>query len=1229
MVDRDVFHPWIASRSFAATRRAAVALLLIALAGAGQAAFVAKSNDSNPLDSTTAWVGGAVPGTNDIAMWTNTITTSQAPVLGDNLAVRGLALYNPSGAQSVAATAGKALTLGVSGIDLSAAATNLTLQCDLLLGTNQVWNVGPLATRALTVTGAVGGPGNLTKSGAGILILTGSNTYEGTTTISAGMLRADDGAGVATNGNVNIAATGVWTTGAAITRTLGTGAGTLQLTGSTCGFSAQGGPVLITLSPAAFAWGAASAFNPTAALILNAGNADSMLTLQNAINLGTAARAIQVSANVAELTGVLSGGTGGSLSKTGTGTLWLHPSADNTYSGGTITSGGIVKAGHPGALGTGLVTLNGGTLQLATDTPATTTNSIAVAVSSTILTDRETSGEGLTQELGALSIGAVTLIVTPGTNVTSGTAGLAFRSTALIGAGPVFNVTSNANLTLGVLSGNLAFSKATGTGALTLASPSSRTGGLATLAAGTLVLADPSGLGAATAPLALSGGTLDLASDSSVTAYPVTLNASCTILSDRATAGDGITHTLGTLTSTLAGIAGLTIQAGTNVTSGTAGVAFGPVSTTAGLIITTTAPAALILDSVTLNLATPRTITFSGSGNAVVTNVITQSSTGNLTLTLNATGGSLTLAGANAHKGGTTLTSGTLNLNHATALGNAAGLFTINGGTINNTSGAPLTNAANNPQSWGGDFTFTGTDDLNLGTGTVSLVTNRIVTVSAGRLTVGGPMTGAGPGLTKTGPGTLALLATNTFTGTTTVNDGTLLIQGATAVGATVNVTASGTLGGRGLIRGTLTVNSGGTLAPGASVGTLTVTNLILQAGSTNAFEFNAGPSNDLVVVASGGTLTINGGSIAFYEEDTTNAWTTDGVYTLIRYSGTVGGTGLTALGVANPAPGKRYALGFSGSNVTVTISTIKTWDGESATDSRWQTGDNWDGDTAPVAPAALTFAGGQRTDATNDFPDRTAFGGLSFAANAEPFTLGGAALNLVGNLVNDSTNLQTIALDLVLDAGSRTINTVAGELALRGTISDDGRGYGLAKLGDGTAILSGDNTFGGMVAIQAGALTVEHANALGGTTGVTTVASGTALQLQGDITTAAEPLTLSGAGVADDGALRNLDGTNTYAGAVTLAADSRIESDAGLLTLNVSAGNAFSGAGRNLTFGGTGDITVADPIATTGGAVTKTGTGILTLAAANTYTGLTTIANGTLRLAACRTCDSRFHQFR
>lgn len=136
--------------------------------------------------------------------------------------------------------------------------------------------------------------------------------------------------------------------------------------------------------------------------------------------------------------------------------------------------------------------------------------------------------------------------------------------------------------------------------------------------------------------------------------------------------------------------------------------------------------------------------------------------------------GMLTLSGANTFGGGVNSSGSTINLNSSTALG--AGTLTINGGTLDNTSGSPVTQANNNPVSWNGNFTFTGTGDLNLGTGAVTLNGNRVATVNSNSLTMGGVISGnPGDTITKQGTaGTLVLAGLNTFSDQIQINNGTV-----------------------------------------------------------------------------------------------------------------------------------------------------------------------------------------------------------------------------------------------------------------------------------------------------------------------------------------------------------------------------------------------------------------------------------------------------------------------
>ncbi|NCW72897.1 MAG: hypothetical protein EBW12_07900, partial [Actinobacteria bacterium] len=157
----------------------------------------------------------------------------------------------------------------------------------------------------------------------------------------------------------------------------------------------------------------------------------------------------------------------------------------------------------------------------------------------------------------------------------------------------------------------------------------------------------------------------------------------------------------------------------------------------------------------------------------------------------------------------------------------------------------------------------------------------------------------------------------------------------------------------------------------------------------------------------------------------------------------------------------------------------------------------------------------------------------------------------------------------------------------------------------------SGSN-FAGAVQISTGTIVALNANALGVSSGIT-VSDGAGLQLSGGIAVGAIPLTLSGNGPSSAGALSNVSGTSSYAGAITLTTSAvRINSVAGSLTL--SGNITYSSFG--LTIGGAGNTTISGNIGTGGGTLTKDGTGILVLSGTNSYTGSTTVSNGTLVLS-------------
>ncbi|WP_261247912.1 autotransporter serine protease, partial [Serratia ficaria] len=121
--------------------------------------------------------------------------------------------------------------------------------------------------------------------------------------------------------------------------------------------------------------------------------------------------------------------------------------------------------------------------------------------------------------------------------------------------------------------------------------------------------------------------------------------------------------------------------------------------------------------------------------------------------------------------------------------------------------------------------------------------------------------------LTKSGEGTLVLTGANTYTGPTQVNAGLLAVNGSLV--SDVSVQGSGILGGAGSV-GSLAVHRGGTVAPGNSIGTLSVANdLGFDPGSRYAVEVGPNGRSDRIV--SGGSATIGGGEVAVSLENSGN----------------------------------------------------------------------------------------------------------------------------------------------------------------------------------------------------------------------------------------------------------------------------------------------------------------------------------------------------------------------
>ena len=202
--------------------------------------------------------------------------------------------------------------------------------------------------------------GGLIKTGPGVLSLANANTYPAGTTVAAGVLRLQNAAALP-GGNLELSGGGILGLGAGdlLHRTIGTSDNQVRWTGDG-GFAAFGADRLVRVTADAntsINWTATNFIGAGRALILGHDTADATLHWQQRLSLAGSPRVIQVedgSAMIdARMSGIVAGGsssnTNNRFQKTGPGTLAF--TAQNSYWGGTIVSGGTLMIGDGGTTG--------------------------------------------------------------------------------------------------------------------------------------------------------------------------------------------------------------------------------------------------------------------------------------------------------------------------------------------------------------------------------------------------------------------------------------------------------------------------------------------------------------------------------------------------------------------------------------------------------------------------------------------------------------------------------------------------------------------------------------------------------------------------------------------------------------------------------------------------------------------------------------------------------------
>ena len=826
------------------------------------------------------------------------------------------------------------------------------------------------------------------------------------------------------------------------------------------------------------------------------------------------------------------------IALSGTQTFTTTAGGGDLALGGVLSStGGLTKAGT-GTLTlsgsnsyTGATTLSAGTLQLGN----------ANAVQNSTLTVNVNNGLAFLNGIGTFNAGAL---------AGSGTVTLADTASS-----PVTLSVGGNNATTsysGVLSGSGALIK-TGTGTLTLGNYPAFSGDI-TVSGGKLTVSGHQYSTWNANNLHISNGTLE-ATDS--TYYPLQINSGKGLYFDAA--GGGI-FKVGSNVNVIASAALSISTAGGAQNQIIAGTGNGNGINTNG-------------QTVTFNVARGS----DPSSDLTVTSII--SNGGSVVKTGS---GILTLTASNTYTGATTISAGTLQLGNANAVQKStltvnvangvafsSGIGTFNAGALSGSANLVLSDMASNP-----------------------------VTLSVGgnnaNTTYSGVLSGSG-NLTKNGTGTLNLSSTPTYTGSTTLANGTLSTTGTfggliggpgslavysgtltlpndsnsfggnvTASGNTLKFTSIGNYGansamGTGGSTSVITVSNGGTLAfTGSSVQNsnrnLNVANggnnylynngtaaLNLSGSISGNNQFNLfGSYTGVNVISgplsdSGGTLSINGGGSGSWLLNNDNN----------SFSGSVGGNNLQFTSIGNY--GQPSSLGTGGSNSAINIA--------------------WYG--------TMVFTG-----STAQTSNRTiAFGPLiNILVNN-----GTAPLNLTGSV--------TVANDAQfrLNGSNSNCGTISGPITGNSNAN-------LIKADSGLWTLSGTNTYGGPTNISQG-----------------TLMYGKEVSLYNNDQASWTPSKIQVNNGATFGFYVGGDGEFTNSDVTTLLTNFAV----------ATSGNGRQG-GSKLAFDTTnasgGTFTIPDNIANTTGAaggaigLTKYGPGTLVLAGTNSYTGATTISAGTLQ---------------
>ncbi|PWK28775.1 autotransporter-associated beta strand repeat-containing protein, partial [Pseudomonas sp. OV226] len=1114
-----------------------------------------------------------------------------------------------------------ALQLGVGGASGS-------IVGDVLNNGTLVFNRSDTAT----VDGKISGGGLVWQIGTGTTILTGANTYSGTTSITAGTLQVGNGGTTGTlgSGMVSVATPGMLAFNRSDTMTYGgaisgtgsvsqIGTGTTVFTGN---HTYSGGT---TINAGALQLGDATA-NGGGTIAGDVTNNGRLIFNRNATY--TYAGVISGSGVVERRSGVL----------TLTGA--------NTYTGGTLLAGGETRVSSDSNFGdaSGTLTFNGGNLR----TAATIARDIMIAsgdslasTSGTIISSNGTINSHITG-------GGILRFISGGSTFVNGTNNTYSGGTLITDGATV--VISSAN--------------ALGTGKITGQATDIAYGGGGNLrTTATMTLTNDIDFGMTSFYGNANQNSINFTTDAGTT---LTLTGAINNVGGFRPSKGFAKEGAGTmvLANTVYGNGdGYAVR----VREGTLVVGGGGTSGTIGA-----APSQI---SAGAKLAFDRSDTSVYSGSITGDGAMEQKGSGTLVLTNNA-----------AHTGGTTISAGTLQIGNGGAAGG------ITGDILNNsnltfkrsdvyTYAGAITGSGTIRQSGTGTTVLTGystnAGDTTIDSGTLQLgdggktgsITGNILnngTLAFNRsdtVTLDNAISGTG-GLLLKGSGDIILTTNNSYTGATTVSTGRLIVNGdqSAATGATT-VAANAAVGGTGTLGGNLTIANDGILAAGntdGTGGTLTVKgNLALNGTSILSYTFgslNGVSQNSLTNV--GGNLTLDGR----LDVTVPTGGTFDpGIYRIFNYKGALINNGL-ALGNLPASTTVALQTGVLGQINLINTTGILTavWDGSNVTGynngaadggngvwNRNLTNQSWGDATSSInstyTPTSFVIFQGTPAAVTVD----NSFGPISTSG----LQFGVSGYSLVGGTIDlletaSGTNSTIIRVGDGSDIGASYVATIGS--VLRSSTK-------LTKTDKGKLVLTGSNTYSGGTAINDGTLSVSSDSNLGASTGALSLDGGS-LESTGTFTTArATTLTIKGgtfdidagqtltiSGVVDgagkltktDAGKLVLSGTNTYTGGtyinggtVSVASDSGLGAANGALKINggtlETTGTMVSARATTLNSGGaTFDIDNAITMTMNGvidgsGALTKIDNGTLVLAGTNTYSGGTNLNSGKIQISS------------